>query len=301
MLRDIEFMILLTAITPLGSCLAIKTSSGIIIPERGIGLPLTLGEALYSAGGLDRIRDFSRRNSLDSPHWLAHSVPDGQYRIGLPFKPRNLICIGLNYKDHTLRTEVQPPNEPVIFAKLTGSVTGPGEPIELPSDTKEVGYEGELAVVIERECRNVSASAALDYVAGYTCLNDIGARDLLHGDGQLVWPKSQNSFAPIGPYLVTRDDIEDPQALWIRSWVNGELLQDSNTNQMIFGIPELISYLSCGVTLEQGDVISTGTPPKIGPARDRHMFLHPNDEVVVEIERVGRLSSPVHVIERICP
>jgi 2,4-diketo-3-deoxy-L-fuconate hydrolase len=294
-------MILLTAITPLGSCLAINTPSGIIVPERGIGLPLTLEEALYSPGGLDRVRDFSRRNPLDSAQSLTHSVPDGQYQIGLPFKPRNLICIGLNYKDYTVREEVQLPKEPVIFAKLTGSVTGPSEPIELPPDTKEVGYEAELAVVIGRECRNVSASAALDYVAGYTCLNDIGARDLLRGDGQLVWAKSQNSFAPMGPYLVTSDDIEDPQALWIRSWVNGELLQDSNTNQMIFGVRELIAYLSCGVTLEPGDVISTGTPPKIGSACDRQVFLHPNDEVIVEIERVGRLSNPVHAIETVCP
>jgi 2-keto-4-pentenoate hydratase/2-oxohepta-3-ene-1,7-dioic acid hydratase in catechol pathway len=286
-------MILLSAITPLGPRLAVKTTSGIIIPERAIGLPLTLEEALYSAGGIDRVRDFSQGNAMTSVKSVMDLIPEGEYRIGLPFEPRNLICIGLNYKDRTVLQELDLPKEPVIFAKLTGSVTGAGEPIDLPSGAREVGYEAELGVVIGRECRGVSTSSALDYVAGYTCINDIGARDFLRGDGQLVWAKSQDSFAPMGPYLVTGDDITDPQRLSIRSWVNGAMLQDSNTNDMIFSVRELIAYLSSGVTLKPGDVISTGTPPKIG---NRQIFLHPRDEVIVEVERVGRLCNPVRGI-----
>jgi 2-keto-4-pentenoate hydratase/2-oxohepta-3-ene-1,7-dioic acid hydratase in catechol pathway len=283
-------MILLSAITHMGPRLAIKTTSGIIIPERAIGLPLTLEEALYSAGGIDRVRDFSQRNAITSVKSVMELIPEGKYRIGLPFEPRNLICVGLNYKNHTVLEELHLPKEPLIFAKLTGSVTGAGEPIDLPSGAMEVGYEAELGVVIGRKCRGVSTSSALDYVAGYTCVNDIGARDFLRGDGQLVWAKSQDSFAPMGPYLVTGDEITDPQTLAIRSWVNGELLQDSNTSHMIFSVRELIAHLSSGVTLKPGDVISTGTPPKLG---NRQVFLHPKDEVIVEVEHVGRLCNPV--------
>jgi 2-keto-4-pentenoate hydratase/2-oxohepta-3-ene-1,7-dioic acid hydratase in catechol pathway len=163
----------------------------------------------------------------------------------------------------------------------------------LPPDTKEVNYEAELAVVIGRRCRGVSAKDALDYVAGYTCLNDVGARDFLGSDGQVVWAKSQDTFGPMGPYLVTSEDIRDPQRLSIRCWVNGQLLQDSNTDKMIFGVRELIAYISRGVTLEPGDVISTGTPPGVGFARKQPVFLKAGDEVVVEVQGIGRLSNPV--------
>jgi 2-keto-4-pentenoate hydratase/2-oxohepta-3-ene-1,7-dioic acid hydratase in catechol pathway len=163
----------------------------------------------------------------------------------------------------------------------------------LPPNTKEVNYEAELAVVIGRRCRGVSEKDALDYVAGYTCLNDVGARDFLGSDGQVVWAKSQDTFGPMGPYLVTSEDIRDPQRLSIRCWVNGQLLQDSNTDKMIFGVRELIAYISRGVTLEPGDVISTGTPPGVGFARKHPVFLKAGDEVVVEVQGIGRLSNPV--------
>jgi len=139
----------------------------------------------------------------------------------------------------------------------------------------------------------VSEKDALDYVAGYTCLNDVGARDFLGSDGQVVWAKSQDTFGPMGPYLVTSEDIRDPQRLSIRCWVNGQLLQDSNTDKMIFGVRELIAYISRGVTLEPGDVISTGTPPGVGFARKHPVFLKAGDEVVVEVQGIGRLSNPV--------
>src|SRR5579862_6510235 len=273
-------MILLTAITHAGPRLAVKTASGIIILEtakKEAGLPLTMEEIFIIPDALDRIHDFINQN----PGLLA--IPEEECRIGLPFRPRNLLCIGLNYKDDQAGPEVSLPSEPVIFAKLTGCVVGPNEPIVLPAAVREVGYEAELAVVIGRDCRRVSASDALDYVAGYTCLNDLGARDLLRSDGQLVRAKSQDSFGPMGPYLVSREEIPDPQTLTIRSWVNAQLLQDSNTNQMIFGVRELIAYISDGITLEPSDVISTGTPPRVGSARKEQVFLKSGDEVVVEV------------------
>jgi 2-keto-4-pentenoate hydratase/2-oxohepta-3-ene-1,7-dioic acid hydratase in catechol pathway len=288
-------MILLSAITPAGPRLAVKTASGIVILEtvgKKTGLPLTMEEIFLIPDALDRVRDFIDQNLVDCVN-SELAVPEKECRIGLPFRPRNLLCIGLNYKDHQAGQEPPLPAEPVIFAKLTGCVAGPNQPIVLPAGIREVGYEAELGVVIGRECRRVSASDALDYVAGYTCLNDVGARDLLRSDGQLVRAKSQDSFGPMGPYLVSREDIPDPQTLPIRSWVNGQLLQDSNTNQMIFGVRELIAYISGGITLGPGDVISTGTPPRVGSARKEQVFLKSGDEVVVEVQGVGRLSNPV--------
>jgi 2,4-didehydro-3-deoxy-L-rhamnonate hydrolase len=288
-------MILLTAITLAGPRLAVKTASGILILETAgkvAGMPQTMQELFLIPDALDRIRDFVDQNLSDRVD-SGLTVPEKECRIGLPFRPRNLLCIGLNYKDHQAGQEVSLPTEPVMFAKLTGCVTGPNEPIVLPAAVREVGYEAELGVVIGRECRRVPASDALNYVAGYTCLNDVGARDLLRSDGQLVRAKSQDSFGPMGPYLVSSEDIPDPQILRIRSWVNGKLLQDSNTSQMTFGVRELIAYISDGITLQPGDVISTGTPPRVGSARKEQVFLKSGDEVVVEVQGVGRLSNPV--------
>jgi 2-keto-4-pentenoate hydratase/2-oxohepta-3-ene-1,7-dioic acid hydratase in catechol pathway len=288
-------MILLTAITLAGPRLAVKTASGIIILEtvgKEAGLPQTMEEIFLIPDALNRIRDFIDENLSECVN-SGLAILEKECRIGLPFRPRNLLCIGLNYKDHQAGQEIPLPAEPVIFAKLTGCVTGPGEPIVLPAAVREVGYEAELAVVIGRQCRSVSASDALDYVAGYISLNDVGARGLLRSDGQLVRAKSQDSFGPMGPYLVSSEDIPDPQTLPIRSWVNGQLLQDSNTNQMIFGVRELIAYISEGITLEPGDVISTGTPPRLGSAGKEQVFLKSGDEVVVEVQGVGRLSNPV--------
>jgi 2-keto-4-pentenoate hydratase/2-oxohepta-3-ene-1,7-dioic acid hydratase in catechol pathway len=163
----------------------------------------------------------------------------------------------------------------------------------LPPETQQVDYEAELAVVIGRHCKGASKQDALNYVAGYTCLNDVSARDFQFGDNQWVRSKSQDTFGPMGPYLVTSDDIADPQTLPIRCLVNGRVLQDSNTSKMIFGVRDLISFLSQGITLEPGDVISTGTPHGVGFARKPPIFLKAGDQVVVEIDGVGRLSNRV--------
>ncbi len=290
-------MILLTAITSSGPRLAIKTSAGIVVLEKAqkkkSEIPLTLEEALFVPRGLDRVRQFVRENLKDASKLSKLATPEKKIRLGKLFHPRNVLCIGLNYKDHAAEGGVPLPEKPVVFAKLTGCITGPGAPIILPPDTKEVDYEAELAVVIGRKCRSVSASDALKYVAGYTCLNDVSARDFQRGDGQWVRAKSQDTFGPMGPYLVTGEDIPDPQTLPIRCVVNGTTLQESNTDKMIFGVRELIAFISRGITLEPGDVISTGTPHGVGFARKPPIFLKAGDEVVVEIDGIGRLSNPV--------
>jgi 2-keto-4-pentenoate hydratase/2-oxohepta-3-ene-1,7-dioic acid hydratase in catechol pathway len=290
-------MILLTAITSSGPRLATKTVAGIVIleeaPGEKAGLPLTIEEVLSVPLGLDRVHRFVRENLEDASKLSKLAIPENKIRLGPLFRPRNVLCIGLNYKDHAAEGGVALPEKPVVFAKLTGCITGPGDPIVLPPDTKEVDYEAELAVVIGRRCRGASTADALDYVAGYTCLNDVSARDFQRGDGQWVRAKSQDTFGPMGPYLVTRQDIPDPQTLPIRCRVNGTTLQDSNTDKMIFGVRELIAFISRGITLEPGDVISTGTPHGVGFARKPPIFLKAGDEVVVEIEGIGKLSNPV--------
>jgi 2-keto-4-pentenoate hydratase/2-oxohepta-3-ene-1,7-dioic acid hydratase in catechol pathway len=291
-------MILLTAITPSGPRLAIKTSAGIVILEKAAqrkksSLPLTIEEALFVPDGLDRVRRFVDEHLRDSAKLSKLVTPEKKIKLGPLFRPRNVLCIGLNYRDHAAEGGVPLPEKPVVFAKLTRCITGPGDPILLPPDTTEVDYEAELAVVIGRRCRGVSATNALDYVAGYTCLNDVSARDFQRGDGQWVRAKSQDTFGPMGPYLVTSEDIPDPQTLPIRCMVNGKVLQDSNTDKMIFGVRQLIAFISRGITLEPGDVISTGTPHGVGFARKPPIFLKAGDEVVVAIEGIGELSNPV--------
>jgi 2,4-diketo-3-deoxy-L-fuconate hydrolase len=290
-------MILLTAVTLQGPRLGVKTSAGVVILDQAAknkkSLPLTIGQALSEPDGLDRVREFVRANLSDAETLRKLAVPESEIELGSLFQPTNVLCIGLNYKDHAAESGLPLPEKPVMFAKLTRCITGPGAPIVLPPDTNEVDYEAELAVVIGRLCRGVSASEALDYVAGYTCMNDVSARDFQRGDGQWVRAKSQDTFGPMGPYLVTPEEISGPQSLRIQCRVNGQLLQDSNTDKMIFPVNELIAFISRGITLEPGDVISTGTPHGIGAVRKPPVFLKPGDEVVVEIEGLGRLSNSV--------
>jgi acylpyruvate hydrolase len=290
-------MILLTAMTASGPRLGIKTASGIVIPESDRGmktsLPATLEEAVLSPDGLDLVREYLRKEVKGSGTLPRRTMTEQKVQIGSLFRPRNLLCIGLNYKDHAAEGGVPIPEKPVVFAKLSSCVIGPGAPIVIPPETKEVDYEAELAVVIGRHCRAVSADKALDYVAGYTCLNDVSARDFQRGDGQWLRAKSQDTFGPMGPYLVTSEEIPDPQTLPIRCSVNGRVLQNSNTSMMIFGVRQLIAFISEGITLEAGDVISTGTPHGVGFAQKPPVFLKDGDEVIVEVEGIGKLSNPV--------
>ena len=215
-----------------------------------------------------------------------------------PVAPANLLAIGLNYKRHAEEGGRGAPEKPVLFLKATSSVQNPGDPIEIPQGlaSREVDYECELAVVIGRRCKNVSRERALDCVLGYTCANNVSARDWQRrpwGGGQWCQAKSFDTFCPLGPAIVTRDEIPDPNALRIRTVLNGQVMQDGNTGDMIFDVPALIEFLSGSRTLLPGTVILTGTPHGVGFARTPPVFMHPGDTVTVEIEKIGALTNPV--------
>lgn len=214
-----------------------------------------------------------------------------------PLVPVNILAIGLNYKKHAAESGHQPPARPVLFIKATSSVQNPGDPIELPvklASTK-VDYECELAVVIGKRCKNATRANALDYVLGYMCGNDVSARDWQRdfGGGQWCQAKSFDTFTPLGPVLVTRDEIPDPNTLRIRTILNGETMQDWNTNDMVFDVPTLIEFLSGSKTLLPGTVIMTGTPHGVGFARNPPVWLKAGDTVTIDIEKIGALTNPV--------
>ncbi|NPV53290.1 MAG: fumarylacetoacetate hydrolase family protein [Firmicutes bacterium] len=208
-------------------------------------------------------------------------------------RPGKIICIGLNYRDHAAEVGSDLPAEPVLFSKFANAVAGPGDPIIIPPVTSQVDYEAELAVVIGRRGRDIPSDRAMEYVAGYTAFNDVSARDLQFRDGQWIKGKTLDAFAPMGPHLITRDEVPDPENLTIRLLLNGGVMQDSNTAQLIFGVRELIAYISSLMTLEPGDIIATGTPSGVGFKRKPPVFLKDGDVVTVEIEMVGRLTNPV--------
>ena len=223
--------------------------------------------------------------------WLVPSS-DAYWFAPVP-RPGKLICIGLNYRDHAAESKMAIPEKPVVFSKFSSSVIAPGEPVVLPRSSRQVDYEAELAVVIGRRAKNVSADRAYDYVLGYTALNDVSARDFQFSDGQWQRGKSCDTFAPMGQTIVTKDEIPDPHKLSIKLVLNGQTMQDSNTDQLIFGVPRLIEFLSETITLEPGDVIATGTPAGVGFARNPPVFLKPGDQMEVLIEGMGGLGNPV--------
>jgi 2-keto-4-pentenoate hydratase/2-oxohepta-3-ene-1,7-dioic acid hydratase in catechol pathway len=218
-------------------------------------------------------------------------------RLLAPVVPSNILCIGLNYRRHAEESGAKVPEFPVLFVKGTASLQNPGDPIELPRHLRsdEVDYECELAVVIGKACKNVRREEALDYVLGYTCANDVSARDwqLKRGGGQWCRGKFFDTFTPLGPCLVTTDEIPHPNELAIRTLLNGETVQDWNTNDMIFDVPALIEFLSGSTTLLPGTVILTGTPHGVGMAAKPPRWLREGDDVVIEIEKIGRLRNPV--------
>lgn len=207
-------------------------------------------------------------------------------------RPGKIVAIGLNYMDHIRETNSTPPPRPLVFTKFTSSVINPGDEIVWsPALTKEVDYEAELVAVIGKTARRVSQADALSYVAGYTCANDVSARDIQMGDGQWIRGKSLDTFCPIGPDFVSADEIGDPQTLAIRCILNGEVVQESNTSQMVFGVAELVAYCSQSFTLEAGDVILTGTPHGVGMGRTPQLWMKNGDKVAIEIEKIGRLEN----------
>jgi 2,4-diketo-3-deoxy-L-fuconate hydrolase len=208
-------------------------------------------------------------------------------------RPGKIICVGLNYRDHAEEQGTALPEAPLLFAKWQNALIGPGEPIVIAPIVTKCDYEAELGVVIGERVRGVSAENALDAVAGYVCVNDVSARDLQFADGQWTRGKSPDTFCPVGPTLVPRDEIPDPQALAIRAILNGEAVQDSNTANMVFGVAEIIEYVTRTITLEPGDLIATGTPAGVGAFRKPPLFMQPGDEITIEIEGLGSLTNPV--------
>ena len=208
-------------------------------------------------------------------------------------RPGKIICVGLNYRDHAEEQGTALPEAPLLFAKWPNTLIGPGEPIVIPPIVTKCDYEAELGVVIGERVRDASAENALEAVAGYICVNDVSARDLQFADGQWTRGKSPDTFCPVGPRLVPRHEVPDPQALAIRAILNGETVQDSNTSNMVFGVAEVIAYITRTITLEPGDLIATGTPAGVGAFRKPPLFMQPGDEITIEIEGLGSLTNPV--------
>jgi len=219
------------------------------------------------------------------------SLEEARLLAPLPDPPR-IFCIGLNYRDHAIEAKMEIPSVPTVFLKLSTAVIGPKEPIILPALSQQPDYEAEFAVVIGKGGRGIAASAWRDHVFGYTILNDVSARDVQLATSQWTLGKSFPTFCPIGPAIVTADEIPDPHQLDIRLTIDGEEYQHSNTRELIFGIPELIAYLSSITPLEPGDIISTGTPQGVGLGRKPQRWLKPGETVVIEIAGLGQLVNP---------
>ncbi len=240
----------------------------------------------------ERGRQKARQLAEASQAAAAHPLTAVRIHAPLP-RPPKFILIGLNYRDHAIESGMEIPKAPTVFAKYSNAVIGPGEAILLPAVSKEVDYEAELAFVIGRRGRNIPVERWADHVFGYTIVNDVSARDFQRATSQWTIGKTFDTFGPMGPELVSADEVGDPHQLRIGCQVNGRVLQDSTTAQLIFRLPELVAYLSQAMTLEPGDIVSTGTPPGVGFARKPPIFLQDGDEVVVTVEKLGELRNPV--------
>lgn len=268
------------------------------------------GTAQYAIYGTDRICPLSELID-DAPRgaeifergvdWIASLPTPGETQWRpmpstlLPAvpPPEKIFCIGLNYRDHAIETGSEIPTEPVVFSKFNSTLVGHGDAIELPKVSDQVDYEAELVVVIGTEAKHVQAKDAMRHVFGYTCGHDVSARDWQKGrpGGQWLLGKTFDTFAPTGPCLVTTNQVPDPSNLSVKMHLNGEVVQDSTTAQLIFDIPTLVAHLSQIVTLKPGDLIFTGTPPGVGAARNPPVFLQPGDQCSVEIEGIGMLTN----------
>jgi 2-keto-4-pentenoate hydratase/2-oxohepta-3-ene-1,7-dioic acid hydratase in catechol pathway len=218
--------------------------------------------------------------------------PDIKFDIN-NYSPGKIVCVGMNYKSHIREQDGRFPGNPVLFAKATSSIVKDGENICYPPEVKELDYEVELAVIIGSRMKNISEKDVLSYIYGYSIINDLTAREIQKNEGQWFRAKSFDTFAPVGPVIMPKNKIQDPQNLYLKSYVNGNLRQNSNTNDMIFKIFELISYISKSMTLEAGDLIATGTPAGVGVFMKEKKFLLPGDEIVCEIEKIGKLVNKV--------
>lgn len=272
---------------------AVRTEAGVVAGDRVIGLaaagfPDMLAVLASGPAGRAKIDSFVQNPPAES------IFPLNSVKLMAPVpRPPKLICVGLNYRDHAAETRAEIPKVPTIFAKFSNVVIGPGEPIVLPKVTHKPDYEAEFMFVIGTGGRNIAAEDWQRHVFGYTVFNDVSARDLQTATSQWMMGKTPDTFGPMGPYLVSADEIADPHALDISLRIGGETLQHSNTRELIFKIPDLIAFLSSVVTLEPGDVVATGTPSGVGFVRKPPRYLQPGDEVIVTIEGIGELRNPV--------
>ncbi|HEY0752795.1 MAG TPA: fumarylacetoacetate hydrolase family protein [Ktedonobacteraceae bacterium] len=253
------------------------------------------GEAALSAAG--RAVAFAQERLSASDATLTSQgilYATGQVTLLAPvLRPEKVICLGLNYRDHATESKMALPEYPVLFHKLASSLVGHGQPVLLPRISNKIDYEAELAVIIGKQGKYIVEADALSYVAGYAPANDVSARDLQFRTPQWTTGKILDTFGPLGPALVTRDEIPNPNSLRIKTILNGEVMQDSNTSEMIFNVPFIIHYISQLVTLQPGDVILTGTPAGVGQARNPQVFMKAGDSVTIEIEHLGILTNPL--------
>ena len=284
--------------------IGLEIDSGILdIPEaasrfgrtyhiHGASFPNTMIDLLKWESGIEVVSQIfdTFSNSPESERPMTYEKSKIEIKAPLDC-PGKIIALGLNYRDHIEETGKEVPEFPVIFAKFSSSVIGPNQEIILPSVSKKIDWEIELGVVIGKSCKDVSEDDALDYVAGYTIINDVTARDLQKQDVQWLRAKSIDTFCPMGPCIVTTDELKDGSGLAMSTKVNGELKQDSNTSNLLFAVPQIISYLSKSFTLDPGDVISTGTPSGVGFARSPPEYLTSGDEVELFIEGIGVLKN----------
>lgn len=272
----------------------VQTDDGVVsLPEAGEAAGIELGPRMT-----DLLAGWEWHRKAELIVEYATQTGAGSYdprnveRVAPVADPGKVVCVGLNYRDHAEEGDNPIPNEPVLFSKFPTSVIGPGDSITWDPDlTEKVDYEAELVAVIGREARRVDPEEALEYVAGFTVGNDVSARDLQHSDDQWVRGKSLDTFAPIGPDLVTTDEVGDPHDLEIWTEVDGDRLQESTTTNLIFSIDELVAFCSRAFTLEPGDLLFTGTPPGVGVYRDPPMLLEEGDSVTVGIEDIGELTN----------
>lgn len=244
-------------------------------------------EHFFTHGGLARLRLMP----LEGGRKVLRA---GGVRLAPPLPaPRQILCLGKNYAEHAAEFDAQVPTQPIVFAKAPGSWSGPADPVVIPPGWNEVDAEAELALVIGRPCREVAEADALDCIAGYLAVNDVTERRAQREGLQWFMGKSFDTFCPAGPWMVTADEIADPHALRVCSRLNGTVLQDGNTRDMIFRIPRIIAHITKTMTLRPGDVISTGTPAGVGFARKPPVLLRPGDVIEVEVESVGALRNPV--------
>ena len=272
----------------------IKNKGAAVITSQGYVLLSTLG----FVGSLEQLILAGNSILVEIKNKLAQSKEFISYKekeLDAPLrKPGKIVAIGLNYIDHASESKMELPKHPLVFTKFNSSITGPFDPIIISSSlTEKVDYEVELAVVIGKEAKNIAKESATDYVFGYTIINDVSARDIQFADGQWVRGKSIDTFCPMGPYIVTADEIIDPQNLLLTCTVNNNLLQNASTKDMIFGVADLISILSKSFTYEPGDIISTGTPSGVGFIRKPPVYLQNDDVMVTEIQHIGKLINKV--------